>query len=29
VLAAQGKEPGGSTLDEMETAWTQAKGEER
>ena len=29
VLAAQGKEPAGSTLDEMEAAWTQAKQEER
>jgi ATP diphosphatase len=29
VLAAQGKEPAGSTLDEMEAAWVQAKDEER
>ncbi len=29
LLAAQGKEPAGSTLDEMETAWVQAKQEER
>jgi ATP diphosphatase len=29
ILAAQGKEPAGSTLDEMEAAWVQAKQEER
>jgi ATP diphosphatase len=28
LLAAQGKEPAGSTLDEMEAAWTKAKSEE-
>ena len=28
LLAAQGKEPAGSTLDEMEAAWVQAKNEE-
>ncbi|MBL9035227.1 MAG: nucleoside triphosphate pyrophosphohydrolase [Rhodospirillaceae bacterium] len=29
ILAAQGKEPAGSTLDEMEAAWVEAKQEER
>lgn len=29
LLAAQGKEPAGSTLDEMEVAWAKAKSEER
>jgi ATP diphosphatase len=29
LLAAAGKEPAGSTLDEMEAAWVQAKREER
>ena len=29
ILAAQGKDPAGSTLDEMEAAWAQAKQEER
>jgi nucleoside triphosphate diphosphatase len=29
LLTAQGKEPAGSTLDEMEATWTQAKTEER
>lgn len=29
ILAAQGKEAAGSTLDEMEAAWVQAKQEER
>ncbi len=29
ILHAQGKEPAGSTLDEMEAAWVQAKQEER
>jgi ATP diphosphatase len=29
LLAAQGREPAGSTLDEMEEAWKQAKNEER
>lgn len=29
ILATQGKEPAGSTLDEMEAAWVQAKQEER
>ena len=29
ILAAQGKEPAGSTLDEMEAAWVQAKRDER
>ena len=29
ILAAQGKEPAGSTLDEMEAAWIQAKQDER
>ncbi len=29
ILAAQGKAPSGSTLDEMEAAWVQAKQEER
>ena len=28
ILAAQGKEPAGSTLDEMEAAWVEAKTEE-
>jgi ATP diphosphatase len=28
LLAAQGKDPAGSTLDEMEAAWTQAKHDE-
>lgn len=29
ILGSQGKEPAGSTLDEMEAAWVQAKQEER
>ncbi len=29
LLAQQGKEPASSTLDEMETAWSQAKAEEK
>lgn len=29
ILAARGKEPAGSTLDEMEAAWVQAKQDER